>query len=74
MGSGTDNFPDPTQGSFRDLIEDCPLLLITRRCPGGSLFDVVGSIDRDRAALQLVRSLAEVPPAAIQQTTRHRAR
>jgi hypothetical protein len=56
MGSGTDNFPDPTQGSFRDL------------------FDVVGSIDRDRAALQLVRSLAEVPPAAIQQTTRHRAR
>jgi uncharacterized protein DUF1996 len=22
-GDGTDNFPDPTQGSFRDLIEDC---------------------------------------------------
>jgi len=22
-GFGTDNFPDPTQGAFRDLIEDC---------------------------------------------------
>jgi aminoglycoside phosphotransferase (APT) family kinase protein len=34
-----------------------PLLLITRRVPGASLFDVVGSIDRDRAARQLVRFL-----------------
>jgi phosphotransferase family enzyme len=31
-----------------------PLLLITRRVPGASLFDVVDSIDRDRAARQIV--------------------
>ena len=35
-----------------------PVLLITRRVPGTSLFDVVDSIDRDRAARQLVRFLA----------------
>jgi aminoglycoside phosphotransferase (APT) family kinase protein len=35
-----------------------PLLLITRRVPGASLFDVAGSIDRDRAARQLVGFLA----------------
>ena len=35
-----------------------PLLLITRRVPGASLFEVVGSIDPDRAARQLVRFLA----------------
>ena len=45
-----------------------PLLLITRRVPGASLFDVAGSIDPDRAAGQLVRFLAAVhqpghPPA-----------
>jgi aminoglycoside phosphotransferase (APT) family kinase protein len=35
-----------------------PLLLITRRVPGASLFEVAGSIDPDRAARQLVRFLA----------------
>src|SRR6516165_804565 len=35
-----------------------PLLLITRRVPGTSLFDVIGSIDRDRAGQQLARFLA----------------
>jgi aminoglycoside phosphotransferase (APT) family kinase protein len=35
-----------------------PLLLITRRVPGASLFDVVDSIDPDRAAGQLVRFMA----------------
>jgi aminoglycoside phosphotransferase (APT) family kinase protein len=42
-----------------------PVLLITRRVPGTSLFDVVDSIDRDRAARQLVRFLAALHhPAA----------
>jgi aminoglycoside phosphotransferase (APT) family kinase protein len=35
-----------------------PLLLITRRVPGTSLFEVVDSVDPDRAARQLVRFLA----------------
>ena len=35
-----------------------PLLLVTRRVPGASLFDVVGSIDLDRAAGQLASFLA----------------
>jgi Phosphotransferase enzyme family len=35
-----------------------PLLLITRRVPGASLFEVAGSIDPDRAARQIVRFLA----------------
>jgi aminoglycoside phosphotransferase (APT) family kinase protein len=35
-----------------------PLLLITRRVPGASLFEVAGSIDPDRAAGQLVQFLA----------------
>jgi hypothetical protein len=35
-----------------------PLLLVTRRVPGASLFDVIGSIDRDRAARQLAWFLA----------------
>ena len=46
-----------------------PLLLITRRVPGASLFDVVDSIDRDRAARQLVRFLAALHHPA----TRRRA-
>ena len=45
-----------------------PLLLITRRVPGTSLFDVAGSIDLDRAARQLVRFLAALHHPA----TRHR--
>jgi aminoglycoside phosphotransferase (APT) family kinase protein len=46
-----------------------PLLLITRRVPGVSLFDVAGSIDRDRAGQQLASFLAALHhPAA-----RHRA-
>jgi hypothetical protein len=35
-----------------------PLLMITRRVPGTSLFDVAGLIDPDHAARQLVRFLA----------------
>jgi len=35
-----------------------PLLLITRRVPGASLFEVVDSIDRDRAGKQLASFLA----------------
>jgi aminoglycoside phosphotransferase (APT) family kinase protein len=35
-----------------------PLLQITRRVPGASLFEVAGSIDPDRVAGQLVRFLA----------------
>ena len=35
-----------------------PLLMITRRVPGTSLFEVAGSIDPDHAATQLVRFLA----------------
>ncbi|HEY3953002.1 MAG TPA: aminoglycoside phosphotransferase family protein [Streptosporangiaceae bacterium] len=35
-----------------------PVLLITRLVPGRSLFEVIGSIDRDRAGRQLARFLA----------------
>ena len=35
-----------------------PVLLITRRVPGASLFEVIDSIDRDRAGRQLARFLA----------------
>jgi aminoglycoside phosphotransferase (APT) family kinase protein len=46
-----------------------PVLLITRLVPGVSLFEVIGSIDRDRAGQQLARFLAALHhPAA-----RHRA-
>ncbi len=42
-----------------------PLLMITRRVPGASLFEVVDSIDRDRAGQQLARFLAALHhPAA----------
>jgi len=44
-----------------------PLLLITRRVPGTSLFDVAGSIDPDRAARQLVRFLAALHHPATRQ-------
>ena len=44
-----------------------PLLLITRRVPGASLFNVVDSIDRDRAARQLVRFLAAMHHPATRQ-------
>ena len=44
-----------------------PLLLITRRVPGASLFDVAGSIDQDRAARQLVRFLAALHHPATRQ-------
>ncbi len=46
-----------------------PLLLITRRVPGASLFDVIDSIDPDRAARQLVRFMAALHDPA----TRRRA-
>ena len=46
-----------------------PLLLITRRVPGTSLFDVADSIGPDRAARQLVRFLAALHHPA----TRRRA-
>ena len=46
-----------------------PLILITRRVPGTSLFEVAGSIDPDRAARQLARFLAALHhPAARQRT------
>ena len=46
-----------------------PVLLVTRLVPGASLFEVIGSIDRDRAGHQLARFLAALHhPAA-----RHRA-
>jgi aminoglycoside phosphotransferase (APT) family kinase protein len=44
-----------------------PLLLITRRVAGTSLFDVVDSIDPDRAARQLVRFLAALHHPATRQ-------
>ena len=34
------------------------MLLITRRVAGAPLFEVIGSIDRDRAGRQLARFLA----------------
>ncbi|WP_068921755.1 phosphotransferase family protein [Planobispora rosea] len=44
-----------------------PLLLVTRRIPGRSLFEVVGSIDRDRAGRQLACFLAALhDPAALE--------
>jgi hypothetical protein len=46
-----------------------PLLLVTRRVPGTSLFDVVGSIDLDGAARQLAFFLAALHlPAARERT------
>jgi aminoglycoside phosphotransferase len=44
-----------------------PLILITRRVPGASLFDVADSIDRDRAARQLVRFMAALHHPATRQ-------
>jgi aminoglycoside phosphotransferase (APT) family kinase protein len=44
-----------------------PLLLITRRVRGASLFEVVGSIDRDRAARQLASFLAALHHPAARQ-------
>jgi aminoglycoside phosphotransferase (APT) family kinase protein len=43
-----------------------PVLLVTRRVTGASLFEVIGSIDRDRAGQQLARFLAALhDPAAL---------
>jgi aminoglycoside phosphotransferase (APT) family kinase protein len=44
-----------------------PLLLITRRVPGTSLFEVADSIDPDRAARQLARFLAALHHPAARQ-------
>ena len=44
-----------------------PLLLITKRVPGASLFEVAGSIDPDRAAGQHVRFMAALHHPAIRQ-------
>jgi aminoglycoside phosphotransferase (APT) family kinase protein len=44
-----------------------PLLMITRRMPGTSLFEVAGSIDPDHAARQLVRFLAALHHPAARQ-------
>jgi len=44
-----------------------PLLLITRRVPGASLFEVADSIDPDHAARQLVRFLAALHHRAARQ-------
>jgi aminoglycoside phosphotransferase (APT) family kinase protein len=56
-----------------------PVLLVTELVPGSSLFEVVDSIDRDRAGRQLAYFLAELqragermddlPPAALQPAT-----
>jgi hypothetical protein len=44
-----------------------PLLLVTKRVAGTSLFEVAGSIDRDRAGRQLARFLAALHhPAALE--------
>ena len=44
-----------------------PLLMITRRVPGTSLFEVADSIDPDHAARQLVRFLAALHDPAARQ-------
>ena len=44
-----------------------PLLMITRRVPGTSLFEVAGSIDPDHAGRQLVRFLAALHHPAARQ-------
>jgi len=44
-----------------------PLLLITRRVPGRSLFEVAGSIDRDLAGRQLASFLAALHHPAARQ-------
>jgi aminoglycoside phosphotransferase (APT) family kinase protein len=44
-----------------------PLLMITRRMPGTSLFEIAGSIDPDHAARQLVRFLAALHHPAARQ-------
>src|SRR5262249_34382433 len=46
-----------------------PLLLITRRVLGASLFEVVDSIDRDRAGQQLASFLAALHNSAARQRT-----
>src|SRR5215469_17969827 len=44
-----------------------PVLLITRLVPGSSLFEVIGSVDRDRAGQQLARFLAALHHPAARQ-------
>jgi aminoglycoside phosphotransferase (APT) family kinase protein len=44
-----------------------PVLLVTRLIPGMSLFEVIGSIDRERAGLQLARFLAALHHPAARQ-------
>jgi len=44
-----------------------PVLLITRLVPGASLFDVIGSIDPDRAGQQLAQFLAALHHPAARQ-------
>ncbi len=44
-----------------------PLLLVTRRVPGASLFEVIGSIDRDRAGRQLAWFLAALHHPAVRE-------
>jgi aminoglycoside phosphotransferase (APT) family kinase protein len=44
-----------------------PLLLVTRLVPGASLFEVIGSIDRERAGQQLARFLAALHHPAARQ-------
>jgi aminoglycoside phosphotransferase (APT) family kinase protein len=44
-----------------------PLLLITRRVPGASLFEAIDSIDPDRAARQLVQFMAALHHPATRQ-------
>src|SRR5262249_57980671 len=44
-----------------------PVLLVTRLVPGASLFEVIDSIDRERAGQQLARFLAAVHHPAARQ-------
>jgi hypothetical protein len=44
-----------------------PVLLVTRLVPGASLFDVINSIDRERAGQQLARFLAALHHPAARQ-------
>jgi len=44
-----------------------PVLLVTRLIPGVSLFEVIGSIDRERAGQQLARFLAALHHSAARQ-------
>ena len=51
---------EPAVPFLPEVVASCtdPLILVTRRVRGSSLFEVVGSIDRDHAGMQIARFLA----------------